>query len=193
MYLLEWGWVQSHKKEKESLQHNWLKCITAVPGQRGGSTTTCAAICSYRVLNHHVIHTKVNISWHFWMVYGMLCSEVSREATDRLNILFMLSLETMWASTVVQEYVNGNQHFINVCLPPHYLVLNQIGNFFSMALESIWPKPLHMGKSPVNGCSMWWYRSGHFSRLDSTCIACDAEEVLQPDPAQRHNAEREIS
>lgn len=73
-----------------------------------------------------------------------------------------------------------------------------------MAVEGIWPKTLHHGKSPTGHrtacgdigvvCCQGWIQ--HTRGLFPCClawenVACDVDEALWPDPAQRRDAEAE--
>lgn len=99
-------------------------------------------------------------------------------------------------------FTTNSNHFLNVCLPPYSPFLNPIEEFFSSWRWKVYDRQPYTRENllramelacvdiPVENFQGWIRHSrAFFPRcLARDNIACDVDEVMWPDAAQRHDA-----
>ncbi|XP_038569875.1 uncharacterized protein LOC119899396 [Micropterus salmoides] len=99
-------------------------------------------------------------------------------------------------------FTTNSNHFLNVCLPPYSPFLNPIEEFFSLWRWKVYDRQPYTRENllramelacvdiPVENFQGWIRHSrAFFPRcLARDNIACDLDEVMWPDAAQRHDA-----
>lgn len=186
------------------------RAIVEVPGQRGGNVTLCAAISNGGVLHHHATLGPYNTDHLLTFLGGLRDVWFEREQQDHQQAVHPVYV-VVWdnvsfhRSVRVREWFNINQQFLNVCLPPCSPFLNPIEEFFSAWRWKVYDRnpytrvhllqamELACGDMGVESCQGWIrHTRGFLPRcLGRDNIACDVDQVLWPDPAQRQDAEAE--
>ena len=99
-------------------------------------------------------------------------------------------------------FTTNSNHFLNVCLPPYSPFLNPIEEFFSSWRWKVYDRQPYTRENllramelacvdiPVEAFQGWIRHSrAFFPRcLARDNIACDVDEVMWPNAAQRHDA-----
>lgn len=185
------------------------RAIVEVPGQRGGNVTICAAISNHGVLHHHVTLGPYNTQ-HLLMFLANLRDilfelQVQDHQGQELNENPIPTYVIVWdnvsfhRAAPVREWFNINEQFMNLYLPPYSPFLNPIEEFFSSWRWKVYDRQpytrvnllqamdLACGDIGEESCQGWIrHTRGFFPRcLRRDNIACDVDEVLWPDPAQR--------
>ncbi|KAL3972583.1 bestrophin-4 [Sarotherodon galilaeus] len=99
-------------------------------------------------------------------------------------------------------FTTNSDHFLNVCLPPYSPFLNPIEEFFSSWRWKVYDRQPYTRENLLRAMELacvdipaeafqGWIRHSRafFPRcLERDNIACDVDEVMWPDAAQRHDA-----
>ena len=117
---------------------------------------------------------------------------------------------TMYASTeqkkIREWFTTNSNHFLNDCLPPYSPFLNPIEEFFSSWRWKVYDRQPYTRENllramelacvdiPVEAFQGWMRHSrAFFPRcLARDNMACNVDEVMWPDAAQRHDADSVI-
>ncbi|XP_016315794.1 uncharacterized protein LOC107668442 [Sinocyclocheilus anshuiensis] len=185
------------------------RAIVEVPGQRGGNVTICAAISNHGVLHHHVTLGPYNTQHLLRFIanlrYILFEQQVQEQQGQELNENPIPTYVIVWdnvsfhRAAQVREWFNINGQFMNLYLPPYSPFLNPIEEFFSSWRWKVYDRQpytrvnllqamdLACGDIGEESCQGWIrHTRGFFPRcLRRDNIACDVDEVLWPDPAQR--------
>lgn len=183
------------------------RAIVAVPGQRGGNITLCAAISNHGVLHHHATLGPYNTQRLLTFLSDLRDVVLGREQQDHEQAghpVYVIVWDNVSFHRAVQvrEWFNINQEFINVCLPPYSPFLNPIEEFFSSWRWKVYDRQPYTRENllqamelagddiGVEACQAWIrHARGFYPRcLARENVACDVDEVLWPDPARRHDA-----
>ncbi|KAL3996701.1 SPOC domain-containing protein 1 [Sarotherodon galilaeus] len=139
------------------------RAITEVPGQRGGNITLCAAMGSEGLVHRHAV---------------------------------------LGTNQIRDWFTTNSDHFLNICLPPYSPFLNPIEEFFSSWRWKVYDRQPYTRENLLRAMELacvdipaeafqGWIRHSRafFPRcLARDNIACDVDEVMWPDAAQRHDA-----
>ncbi len=186
------------------------RAIVELPGQRGGNVTICAAISSYGVIHRHVTLGPYNTA-HLIMFLNALQEALLRreqrgdEQAEHPMYVVIWDNVNFHRGPRIHEWFENNPRFINVCLPPYSPFLNPIEEFFSAWRWKVYDRNPYAQENLIQSMDaacdnigveaiQGWIRhaKGFFPRcLARDRIACDVDEVLWPDHAQRHDAEAE--
>lgn len=185
------------------------RAIVEVPGQRGGNVTICAAISNHGVLHHHVTLGPYNTQHLLTFIANLrdilFEQQVQEQQGQELNENPIPTYVIVWdnvsfhRAAQVREWFNINGQFMNLYLPPYSPFLNPIEEFFSSWRWKVYDRQpytrvnllqamdLACGDIGEESCQGWIrHTRGFFPRcLRRDNIACDVDEVLWPDPAQR--------
>ncbi|XP_039666173.1 uncharacterized protein LOC120564968 [Perca fluviatilis] len=186
------------------------RAIVELPGQRVGNVTICAAISSYGVIHRHVTLGPYNTAHLLTFLCALQEALLRREQrgdeqAEHPMYVVIWDNVNFHRGPRIPEWFDNNPRFINVCLPPYSPFLNPIEQFFSAWRWKVYDRnpyvQEHLIQSMDAACDnigveaiQGWIRhaKGFFPRcLARDRIACDVDEVLWPDRAQRHDAEAE--
>ncbi|KAI7813361.1 hypothetical protein IRJ41_016689, partial [Triplophysa rosa] len=189
--------------------YEWI-FVDESPGQRGGNITLCAAISNHGVLSAHATLGPYNTEHLLTFLYGLRNASVDREQQNHQHevqpvYVVVWDYVSFHRGVQIRQWFNNNQQFINVILPPYSPFLNPIEEFFSAWRWKVYDRnpytrenllqamELACGDIDVQSCQGWIHHTrGFFARcLARDNIACNVDEVLWPDPAQRHDPEEE--
>ncbi|XP_038570800.1 uncharacterized protein LOC119900112 isoform X2 [Micropterus salmoides] len=181
-----------------NLQKRRQRAITEVPGQRGGNITLCAAMGLEGLVHQQAVLGSYNTQRLLTFL-----EELKDILLDRQQ--HHPSFGTMYTSTEQTKsewFTTNSNHFLNVCLPPYSPFLNPIEEFFSSWRWKVYDRQPYTRENllramelacvdiPVENFQGWIRHSrAFFPRcLARDNIACDMDEVMWPDAAQRHDA-----
>lgn len=179
------------------------RAIVEVPGQRGGNVTLCAAISNWGVLHRHANLGPYNTEHLLTFLGGLQDIMTAREQLDQQAVhpIYVIVWDNVsfHHAVLIREWFTNNQRFIKVFLPPYSPFLNPIEEFFSAWRWKVYDRQPYTRENlleameqacddiTVESCQGWVrHTRGFFPRcLARENIACDVDEVLWPDPAQR--------
>ncbi len=168
------------------------RAIVHVPGQRGGNITMCAAI-SLRGLLHH--HAKLG-PYSTQHVLTFLDAVVQdRSQQPRFGVVW--DNVSFHRAALVRDWFTNNDQFEVVYLPPYSPFLI----FFSAWRWRVYDRQPHArmpllqameeacGDIEVTSIHGWIRHTRRYfpSCLAGENIACDADEILWPDPNRRQD------
>ncbi|KAL0168596.1 hypothetical protein M9458_036818, partial [Cirrhinus mrigala] len=180
-------------------------------GQRAiVDVTICAAISSYGVIHCHVTLGPYNTAHLITFLYALQEALLRREErgdeqAEHPMYVVIWDNVNFHRGPRIHEWFENNPRFINVCLSPYSPFLNPIEEFFSAWRWKVYDRNPYAQENLIQSMDaacddigveviQGWIRhaKGFFPRcLARDRIACDVDEVLWPDHAQRHDAEAE--
>ncbi|KAL3987640.1 hypothetical protein ACER0C_014755 [Sarotherodon galilaeus] len=166
------------------------RAITEVPGQRGGNITLCAAMGSEGLVHRHAVLGS----------YNTQCLLTFLE--ELKDILLDRQQHHPGPAHHIYWFTTNSDHFLNVCLPPYSPFLNPIEEFFSSWRWKVYDRQPYTRENLLRAMELacvdipaeafqGWIRHSRafFPRcLARDNIACNVDEVMWPDAAQRHDA-----
>lgn len=178
------------------------RAIVQVPGQRGGNITICAAISNHGVLHHHVTMGAYNTQHLMTFLANLRNNLLELENHEDTMYVIVWDNVSFHRAMQIQEWINlNNAQFLNLFLPPYSPFLNPIEEFFSSwrwkvydrqpytRVDLIEAMDLACGDIGEEQCQGWIRHSRRFFTrcLERENIACDVDEVLWPNPVERHD------
>ncbi|KAL4007429.1 hypothetical protein ACER0C_001281 [Sarotherodon galilaeus] len=133
----------------------------------------------------------------------LFLDEASTCRNEGKEAVTSLAKEPSLRTNQIREWFTTNSdHFLNVCLPPYSPFLNPIEEFFSSWKWEVYDRQPYTRENllkamelacvdiPAEAFQGWIRHSGAFFPrcLARDNIACDVDEVMWPDAAQRHDA-----
>ncbi|XP_046698560.1 uncharacterized protein LOC124381187 [Silurus meridionalis] len=185
------------------------RAITEVPGQRGGNITLCAAmgLCGQGIVHRHAVlgsyNTQRLLTFLEELKDILLDRQQHHPGPAHQMYVIIWDNECFHKTKQIREWFTTNSnHFLNVCLPPYSPFLNPIEEFFSSWRWKVYDRQPYTREDllramelacvdiPVEAFQGWIRHSrAFFPRcLARDNIACDVDEVMWPDAAQRHDA-----
>ncbi|CAM4609007.1 unnamed protein product [Leuciscus chuanchicus] len=183
------------------------RAITEVPGQRGGNITLCAAMGSEGLVHRHAVLGSYNTQRLLTFLEELKDILLDRQQhhpgpAHHIYVIIWDNVRFHRTNQIREWFTTNSDHFLNVCLPPYSPFLNPIEEFFSSWRWKVYDRQPYTRENllramelacvdiPVEAFQGWIRHSrAFFPRcLARDNIACDVDEVMWPDAAQRHDA-----
>ncbi|XP_060776948.1 uncharacterized protein LOC132886378 [Neoarius graeffei] len=183
------------------------RAITEVPGQRGRNTTLCAAMGSEGLVHRHAVLGSYNTQRLLTFLEELRdilldCQQHHPGPAHPIYVIIWDNVRFHRTNQIREWFTTNSNQFLNVCLPPYSPFLNPIEEFFSSWRWKVYDRQpytrenllrameLACGDIPVEAFQGWMRHSRAFFPwcLARENIACDVDEVMWPDAAQRHDA-----
>lgn len=183
------------------------RAITEVPGQRGGNITLCAAMGLEGLVHRHAVLGSYNTQRLLTFLEELKDILLDRQQhhpgpAHHIYVIIWDNVRFHKTNQIREWFTTNSNHFLNVCLPPYSPFLNPIEEFFSSWRWKVYDRQPYTRENllramelacvdiPVEAFQGWIHHSrAFFPRcLARDNIACDVDEVMWPDAAQRHDA-----
>ncbi|XP_025758107.1 uncharacterized protein LOC112843511 isoform X1 [Oreochromis niloticus] len=184
------------------------RAITEVPGQRGGGNITlCAAMGSEGLVHRHAVLGSYNTQRLLTFLEELKdilldCQQHHPGPAHHIYVIIWDNVRFHRTNQIREWFTTNSDHFLNVCLPPYSPFLNPIEEFFSSWRWKVYDRQPYTRENllramelacvdiPAEAFQGWICHSrAFFPRcLARDNIACDVDEVMWPDAAQRHDA-----
>lgn len=183
------------------------RAISEVPGERGGNITLCAAMSREGLVHRHAVLGSYNTQRLLTFLEELKDILLDRQQhhsgpAHPISVIIWDNVRFHKTNEIREWFTTNSNEFLNVCLPPYSPFLNPIEEFFSSWRWKVYDRQpytrenllsameLACGDIPVEAFQGWIRHSrAFFPRcLAREHIACDVDEVMWPDAAQRHDA-----
>ncbi|CAM4573550.1 unnamed protein product [Leuciscus chuanchicus] len=183
------------------------RAITEVPGQREDNITLCAAMGSEGLVHRHAVLGSYNSQRLLTFLEELKDILLDRQQhhpgpAPHIYVIIWDNVRFHRTNQIREWFTTNSNHFLNVCLPPYSPFLNPIEEFFSSWRWKVYDRQPYTTENllramelacvdiPVEAFQEWFRHSrAFFPRcLARDNIACDVDEVMWPDAAQRHDA-----
>ncbi|XP_039472699.1 uncharacterized protein LOC120441495 [Oreochromis aureus] len=183
------------------------RAITEVPGQRGGNITLCAAMGSEGLVHRHAVLGSYNTQRLLTFLEELKDILLDRQQhhpgpAHHIYVIIWDNVRFHRTNQIREWFTTNSDHFLNVCLPPYSPFLNPIEEFFSSWRWKVYDRQPYTTENLLRAMELacvdipaeafqGWIRHSRafFPRcLARDNIACDVDEVMWPDAAQRHDA-----
>ncbi|RXN30625.1 receptor-type tyrosine- phosphatase U-like protein [Labeo rohita] len=183
------------------------RAITEVPGQRGGNITLCAAMGSEGLVHRHAVLGSYNTQRLLTFLEEPRDILLDRQQhhpgpAHHIYVIIWDNVHFHRTNQIREWFTTNSNQFLNVCLPPYSPFLNPIEEFFSSWRWKVYDRQPYTKENllramelacvdiPVEAFQGWIRHSRAFFPwcLARDNIACDVDEVMWPDAAQRHDA-----
>ncbi|RXN18454.1 receptor-type tyrosine- phosphatase U-like protein [Labeo rohita] len=189
--------------------HNIIgqRAITEVSGQRGGNITLCAAMGSEGLVHRHAVLGSYNTQRLLTFLEELRDILLDRQQhhpgpAHHIYVIIWDNVHFHRTNQITEWFTTNSNQFLNVCLPPYSPFLNPVEEFFSSWRWKVYDRQPYTRENllramelacvdiPVEAFQGWIRHSrAFFPRcLARDNIACDVDEVMWPDAAQRHDA-----
>ncbi|KAL4007246.1 hypothetical protein ACER0C_001098 [Sarotherodon galilaeus] len=174
----------------------------------GGNITLCAAMGSEGLVHRHAVLGSYNTQ----RLLTFLEELKDRQQLDRqqhhpgpahhIYVIIWDNVRFHRTNQIREWFTTNSDHFLNICLPPYSPFLNPIEEFFSSWRWKVYDRQPYTRENLLRAMELacvdipaeafqGWIRHSRafFPRcLARDNIACDVDEVMCPDAAQRHDA-----
>ncbi len=183
------------------------RAITEVPGQRGGNITLCAAMGLEGLVHRHAVLGSYNTQRLLTFLEELKDILLDHQQhhpgpAHHIYVIIWDNVRFHRTNQIREWFTTNSNHFLNVCLPPYSPFLNPIEEFFSSWRWKVYDRQPYTRENllsamelacvdiPMEAFQGWIHHSrAFFPRcLARDNIACDVDEVMWPDAAQRHDA-----
>ncbi|XP_039622931.1 uncharacterized protein LOC120537792 [Polypterus senegalus] len=183
------------------------RAITEGSGQRGGNITLCVAMGSKGLVHRHAVLGSYNIQRLLTFLEELKdilldCQQHHPGLAHHIYVIIWDNVRFHRTNQIREWFTTNSNHFLNVCLSPYSPFLNPIEEFFSSWRWKVYDRQPYTRENllramelacvdiPVEAFQGWIRHSrAFFPRcLARDNIACDVDEVMWPDAAQRHDA-----
>ncbi|KAL6101469.1 uncharacterized protein ACO6RY_16707 [Pungitius sinensis] len=198
--------IQPAEVDNCALLHG-QRAITEVPGQRGGNITLCAGMGLEGLVRRHAVLWSYNTQRLLTFLEELKDILLDRQQhhpgpAHHIYVIIWDNVSFHRTNQIREWFTTNSNHFLNVCLPPYSPFLNPIEEFFSSWRWKVYDRQPYTRENllramelacvdiPVEAFQGWIRHSrAFFPRcLARDNIACDVDEVMWPDAAQRHDA-----
>ncbi|XP_039464307.1 uncharacterized protein LOC120437816 isoform X1 [Oreochromis aureus] len=174
---------------------------------RGGNITLCAAMGSEGLVHRHAVLEAYNTQRLLTFLEELKDILLDRQQhhpgpAHHIYVIIWDNVRLHRTNQIREWFTTNSDHFLNVCLPPYSPFLNPIEEFFSSWRWKVYDRQPYTRENllrameqacvdiPAEAFQGWIRRSRAFfpQCLARDNIACDVDEVMWPNAAQRHDA-----